>query len=110
MRSKRLPRKRKDRRQPRKQRVKFPLFPRLPPVLFCLDADVIAEEAARFRALSPAKRVQSIRGLLAAGARMMRRSPKAAFRRSADSRVGQGSGGATSAACPKAKRVRRTSY
>jgi hypothetical protein len=48
---------------------------------FPADADVIAEDAARFRALSPQKRLQSIRGLLAAGALMMRRSPKAAFLR-----------------------------
>ena len=42
-------------------------------------ATVIAEEAAHFRALSPALRVRAIRGLLAAGALMMRNSPKAAF-------------------------------
>jgi hypothetical protein len=51
------------------------------PIQFPADADVIAEEAARFRALSPENRVRSIRGLLAAGALMMRRSPKAAFLR-----------------------------
>jgi hypothetical protein len=51
------------------------------PVKFPSDAEIIAEEAARFRALSPAMRMQSIRGLLAAGALMMRRSPKAAFLR-----------------------------
>jgi hypothetical protein len=49
------------------------------PIQFPSDADVIAEEAARFRALSPESRLRSIRGLLAAGALMMRRSPKAAF-------------------------------
>jgi hypothetical protein len=51
------------------------------PITFPSDADVIAEEAARFRALSPEDRLQSIRGLLAAGALMMRRSPKVAFLR-----------------------------
>ena len=51
------------------------------PIQFPGDADVIAEEAARFRALSPEDRLRSIHGLLAAGALMMRRSPKAAFLR-----------------------------
>ena len=45
------------------------------------DVDEIAEEAARFRALSPEARLRSIHGLLAAGALMMRLSPKAAFLR-----------------------------
>jgi hypothetical protein len=51
------------------------------PIKFPSDAAVIAEEVARFRALSPAQRVRTIRALLAAGALMMRRSPKAAFLR-----------------------------
>jgi hypothetical protein len=51
------------------------------PIKFPSDADVIAEEAARFRALSPENRMQVIRGLLTAGALMMRRSPKAEFLR-----------------------------
>lgn len=51
------------------------------PIKFPSDADVIAEEVTRFRALSPAHRLQSIRGLLAAGALMMRKSSKAAFLR-----------------------------
>jgi hypothetical protein len=51
------------------------------PIKFPSDADVIAEEAARFRALSPEDRMQSIRGMLAAGAHMMRLSPRAAFLR-----------------------------
>jgi hypothetical protein len=51
------------------------------PIKFPSDAEVIAEEAARFRALSPADRLRSIRGLLAAGALMMRRSPRAVFLR-----------------------------
>ena len=51
------------------------------PIQFPSDAEVIAEEVARFRALSPEGRVRSIRGLLAAGALMMQISPKAAFLR-----------------------------
>jgi hypothetical protein len=51
------------------------------PIKFPSDVGVIAEEAARFRALSPERRLRSIRGLLAAGVLMMRRSPKAAFLR-----------------------------
>ncbi|HTU89935.1 MAG TPA: hypothetical protein VMF69_07555 [Gemmataceae bacterium] len=51
------------------------------PIKFPSDAEIIAEEAARFRALSPESRLRSIRGLLAAGALTMRQSPKAAFLR-----------------------------
>jgi hypothetical protein len=51
------------------------------PINFPSDADVISEEAERFRALSPENRLRSIRGLLAAGALIMRQSPKAAFLR-----------------------------
>jgi hypothetical protein len=51
------------------------------PIQFPSDVAVITEEVARFRALSPEARLQSIRGLLAAGALMMQRSPKAAFLR-----------------------------
>jgi hypothetical protein len=51
------------------------------PIEFASDADVIVEEVVRFRGLSPEQRLQSIRGLLAAGALMMRRSPKAVFLR-----------------------------
>jgi hypothetical protein len=51
------------------------------PINFPSDVAVVAEEAARFRALSPEDRLRSIRGLLAAGALMMQRSPKAAFLR-----------------------------
>lgn len=51
------------------------------PVRFPSDTEVILEEVARFRALTPEKRARSIRGLLAAGALMMRNSPKAAFLR-----------------------------
>ncbi len=51
------------------------------PIKFPSDAEVIAEEVARFRALPPEGRLRSIRGLLTAGALMMRRSPRAAFLR-----------------------------
>jgi hypothetical protein len=51
------------------------------PVRFPSDIDVIIEETARFRSLSAAQRLQSIRSLLAGGALMMQRSPKAAFLR-----------------------------
>jgi hypothetical protein len=49
------------------------------PIRFPSDAEVIIEEVARFRALSPGDRVRVIRGLVAAGALMMRRSLNAAF-------------------------------
>ena len=51
------------------------------PIKFPNDAEVIAEEAARFRSLSPAGRLNSIRRLLAAGALVMRQSPRAEFLR-----------------------------
>jgi len=51
------------------------------PIKFPSDVEVIVEEAARFRALSPESRLRSIRGLLAAGALMMQRSPRATFLR-----------------------------
>jgi hypothetical protein len=42
---------------------------------------VITEEAARYRAMSPEERMRAFRGVIAAGALMLRRSPKAAFHR-----------------------------
>jgi hypothetical protein len=51
------------------------------PIKFPSDAEVIVEEVARFRALSPEDRMRQIRGLLAAGALMMRQSPKATYLR-----------------------------
>jgi hypothetical protein len=51
------------------------------PIKFPSDREIIAEEAARFRALSPENRLHSIRGLLATGALLMRQSPKATFLR-----------------------------
>jgi hypothetical protein len=47
------------------------------PVSFPSDADVIREEVARFRALSPENRMRSLRSLLAAGALTLRQAPKA---------------------------------
>jgi hypothetical protein len=46
------------------------------PVKFPSEAEVILEDVARFRALSPGERIRSIRGLLADGAYLMSRSPK----------------------------------
>ena len=51
------------------------------PIKFPSDAEVIAEEAARFRALSPAARLEAIRGVLEAGALMIERSPHAQYLR-----------------------------
>ena len=49
------------------------------PDQFPNDADVIAEEARRFRAMPAQDRLQVIRGLLDAGALMLRNSPRSAF-------------------------------
>jgi hypothetical protein len=49
------------------------------PVKFPSETEVILEDVARFRALSPADRIRTIRGLLAAGAFLLSRSPKAAW-------------------------------
>ncbi len=49
------------------------------PVKFPSDTEVILEEVARFRSLTPEQRLRSIRGILNAGALMMRKSPKAAW-------------------------------
>jgi hypothetical protein len=51
------------------------------PIRFPSDVEVITEEVARFRSLSAQDRLRSIRGLLAAGALMVRQSPKAKFLR-----------------------------
>jgi hypothetical protein len=51
------------------------------PIKFPDDSDVIAEEAARFRALTPGARIRSIRGMIDAGVTMMQLSPKAAYLR-----------------------------
>jgi hypothetical protein len=49
------------------------------PVKFPSETDVILEDVARFRALSPTERIGAIRGLLADGAFLMSRSPQAAW-------------------------------
>ncbi len=51
------------------------------PIQFPSDTDVILEEVARFRALTPEERLLSIRAILAAGALMLRNSPKAEWLR-----------------------------
>ena len=49
------------------------------PIKFPSDADVIAEETARYRALSPDQQFEHFRGILSTGAWMIEQSPKAAF-------------------------------
>jgi hypothetical protein len=51
------------------------------PIKFPSETEVILEDVARFRALSPAERVREIRGMLAIGAHLMKISPKAAWAR-----------------------------
>jgi hypothetical protein len=51
------------------------------PLHFPSDADVIAEEASRFRALCPEDQVRAIRDMLNAGEMLMRQSPRAEFLR-----------------------------
>lgn len=46
---------------------------------FPSDAEVVAEEAARFRAATPAERMRAIRSALAGGAVLIAKSPKRAF-------------------------------
>jgi hypothetical protein len=48
-------------------------------IKFPSDGDVIREEVARFRSLSPEERIAYIRGMITAGAVMIRLSPKAEF-------------------------------
>jgi hypothetical protein len=54
------------------------------PIKFPDEADVIAEDAAEFRSLSPAERIKCIRGLLNTGEFLIRNSSKAAFVREYD--------------------------
>jgi hypothetical protein len=51
------------------------------PIQFPDEQTVIDDEVARFRALSPAARRASIYGLLTAGQRMLRLSPRGHFLR-----------------------------
>ena len=46
---------------------------------FPSDADVVADEAARFREATPAERMRAIRSALSGGATLIARSPKRAF-------------------------------
>jgi len=47
------------------------------PVKFPSETEVILEDVARFRALSPKERMHVIRDILATGAHLMKISPKA---------------------------------
>jgi hypothetical protein len=49
------------------------------PVKFPSDIELIAEESARFRALSSKERMQAIIGILDAGELMLQNSPSAEF-------------------------------
>jgi hypothetical protein len=49
------------------------------PVKFPSETEVILEDVASFRALSPGERIRTIRGMLATGVFLMGRSPKAAW-------------------------------
>lgn len=49
------------------------------PIEFPSETEVILEDVARFRALSPADRIQTIRSMLAGGRHLMKISPKAAW-------------------------------
>ena len=51
------------------------------PIKFPNEADVIAEEARRFRSLPPEERMKSLRSILETGALIIRLSPKAEFLR-----------------------------
>ena len=49
------------------------------PIKFPSETEVILEDVARFRALSLADRIQSIRGMIDFGARLKNMSPKSAW-------------------------------
>ncbi len=49
------------------------------PIKFPSETDVILEDVASFRALTPEERIQTIRGMMATGMRLMSISPKAAW-------------------------------
>jgi hypothetical protein len=51
------------------------------PVKFPSDTEVILEEVARFRALSPRERIRTILGMVDFGARLQTMSPKSAWMR-----------------------------
>lgn len=49
------------------------------PIKFPSETEVILEDVAKFRALSPAERIRTIRGMLADGAFLMSRSARASW-------------------------------
>lgn len=49
------------------------------PVKFPSETEVILEDVARFRALSPGERIRAVQSILADGAFLMSMSPKAAW-------------------------------
>ena len=51
------------------------------PIKFPSESEVILEDVARFRALAPQERFESLRGLLNAGALILQISPKGAWAR-----------------------------
>jgi hypothetical protein len=51
------------------------------PVKFPSETDVILEDVARFRALTPKERFRSLQDLLDAGDLILQKSPKAAWAR-----------------------------
>jgi hypothetical protein len=51
------------------------------PIKFPSETEVVLEDVARFRSLSPTERIQAIRSLLTAGAHVMKISPKAEWAR-----------------------------
>lgn len=54
------------------------------PVKFPSESEVILEDVARFRALTPEGRLRSLQGLLRAGAHLRRISPKAEWAKEYD--------------------------
>lgn len=51
------------------------------PIKFPSETEVILDDVARFRALTPSERIRTIRSFLASGAFLMSRSPKADWAR-----------------------------
>ncbi len=49
------------------------------PIKFPSETEVILEDVATFRALSPGARIRTIRGILADGAFILSKSPKATW-------------------------------
>ncbi len=49
------------------------------PVKFPAETEVILDDVARFRALTPKERIQTIRSMLADGAFLLSKSPNAAW-------------------------------